>query len=227
MDDSGSFLAQMWQNSNFLVECSLILLALMSLWMLANTLVQCVQYGALAWQSRGFLKASVPLLEQGNWEGVVALAETRTRSHVATVFLNALREFRTARELVSAEQSVEAAKRGACVAANRMHAQLRQGISGLSTIALTAQFVGLFGTAIKLLDWFRGYIGDKYTHVLLIFRTTAESLVPTAAGLLVGIAAVWWFNWRSDRLEAFDAEMKVACLDLVKYLEKQRLKGEL
>ncbi|SRR5258706_13532065 len=226
MDDSGSFLAQMWQNSNFLVECSLIVLALMSLWMLTNTLAQCVKYGELAWQSRGFLKASVALLEQGKWEGVLALAETRTRSHVATVFLNALREFRTARKLVSAEQSVEAAKRGACVAANRMHEQLRQGISGLRTIALTAQFVGLFGTAIKLLDWFGGVVGAKYTHVLLIFRTTAESLVPTAAGLLVGIVAVWWFNWRSTRLAVFSVEMEVATLDLVKYLEQQRRMGK-
>ena len=227
MDDSSSFLAQMWQNSNFLVECSLILLALMSLWMLANILAQCVQYGVQAWQSRGFLKASVPLLEQGKREGVLELAETRTRSHVATVFLNALRGFRLARELVSAEQSVEAAKRGACVAANRMHDQLRQGISGLKTIALTAQFVGLFGTAIKLLDWFRAYIGNKHTHVLLMFSTTAESLVPTAAGLLVGIVAVWWFNWRSDRLAVFNGEMEIAALDLVKYLEQQRRTGKL
>jgi biopolymer transport protein ExbB/TolQ len=222
MDESSSFLAQMWQNSNFLVECSLILLALMSLWMLANILAQCVQYSVQAWQSRGFLKASVPLWEQGKWEGVLALAETRTRSHVATVFLNGLREFRSAREIVSAEWSVEAAKRGACVAANRMHDQLRQGISGFKTIAMTAQFVGLFGTTIKLLNWFNAYVGNKHTGVLLICRTTAESLVPTAAGLLVGIVAVWWFNWRSDRLAVFNGEMEIATLDLVKYLELQR-----
>jgi biopolymer transport protein TolQ len=227
MDEGGPFLAQMWQDSNLLVECSLILLAMMSVWMLVNTLAHCVRYGAVVWQSRSFLKASVSLSEQGEWEGVLVLAEMRMLSHVATVFLNALREFREARELVPAKQSVEAAKRAACVAANRMHEQLRQGISGLRTIALTAQFVGLFGTAIKLLDWFRGYVGNKHMHVLLILRTTAESLVPTAAGLLVSIAAVWWFNWRSDRLAVFDAEMEVASLDLVKYLERQHRKGKL
>ena len=227
MDDSSSFLAQMWQNSNFLVESSLLLLALMSLWMLANILAQCVRQGVQAWQSRDFLKASVPMLEQGKWEDVFALAETRTRSHVAAVFLNALREFRSAREVVSAKQSVEAAKRGACVAANRTHNKLRQGISGLKTIALTAQFVGLFGTAIKLLDWFGGWVGIKYEHVLLIFRITAESLVPTAAGLLVSIVGVWWFNWRSDRLAVFNGEMEIATLDLLKYLEQQRRAGKL
>jgi len=149
-----------------------------------------------------------------------------TRSHVATVFSNALREFRKVRKFVSVEQSLEVAKRGARVAANRMHEQLRQGISGLRTIALTAQFVGLFGTATKSLDWFRGYEGDRYTHVLLSFRTTAEALVPTALGLVVGIVAVWWFNWRIDRLAVLDTQMRVATLDVVKLLEQRRRTGK-
>jgi len=112
-------------------------------------LAQCVQYGVQAWQSRVFSKRAYLCWSRESGR-CLELAETRTRSHVATVFLNALREFRLARELVSAEQSVEAAKRGACVAANRMHDQLRQGISGLKTIALTAQFVGLFGRPLSV-----------------------------------------------------------------------------
>jgi biopolymer transport protein ExbB/TolQ len=226
MDDRGSFLAQMWGDSNLPVECSLILLVLVSFWMLVNTLAQCMQYGALAWQTRSFLKASANLLEDGKWAAVLALAETRTRSHVATVFSNALREFRKVRKFVSVEQSLEVAKGGACVAANRMHEQLRQGVSGLRTIALTAQFVGLFGTATKSLDWFRGYEGDRYTHVLLTFRTTAEALVPTALGLVVGIVAMWWFNWRIDRLAVLDTQMRVATLDVVKLLEQRRRTGK-
>ena len=116
--------------------------------------------------------------------------------------------------------------RGADVGRRPRHVEMDGAVFG-EAIALTAQFVGLFGTAIKLLDWFRAYIGNKHTHVLLMFSTTAESLVPTAAGLLVGIVAVWWFNWRSDRLAVFNGEMEIAARDLVKYLEQQRRTGKL
>ena len=109
---------------------------------------------------------------------------------------NALREFRRAREAISANDVVKVANRGAHVAANQMHEQSQQGVSGLKTIAITAPFVGLFGTAVKLLDWFGPVEGPRYSNVLGIFRITAESLASTAAGLLVGILAVGWFNWR-------------------------------
>jgi biopolymer transport protein ExbB/TolQ len=158
-------------------------------------------------------------MEQEKWENLLAFAEKHPRSHVAAVFSNALREFRKAREVISTKDAVKVANRGAHVAANQMHEQLQQGVSGLKAIAITAPFVGLFGTAVKLLDWFGPVEGQRYSNVLGIFRITAESLASTAAGLLVGILAVGWFNWRSDHLEVLDAEMQVASLDVAKYLE--------
>jgi biopolymer transport protein ExbB/TolQ len=199
-------------------------MALMFLWMMLNTIGHVVQYGDFGWQSRSFLKTSLPLLGQGKWEDVLALAQIYSRSHVACVFSTALREFRTAREIVSLRSAVKVADRGACVAANGMSEKLRTGVTGLKAIALTAQFVGLFGTAIKLLDWFGGYVGDKHTGVLLIFSITAEALVPTAVGLFVSIVAVWWFNWRSARVERLDAEMRVASLGLLKHLKQQSVR---
>jgi hypothetical protein len=47
------------------------------------------------------------------------------------------------------------------------------------------------------------------------------------AGLVLSVAAVWWFNWRSARLAAFDGEMQIASLALAKYPEIQRRAGKL
>jgi hypothetical protein len=103
MDDGGQFLTHMWRGVSNLAESSLILLLLMFLWTFVDIVERGVRYCAAMWQSRSFPKVSVSFLERGEWEGVMALAETLNRSHVAMVHLNALREFQTAHEWVSAE----------------------------------------------------------------------------------------------------------------------------
>jgi biopolymer transport protein ExbB len=122
---------------------------------------------------------------------------------------------------------MEAASRGARIARNRLHEQLRHGLSSLSTIAKTAPLVGLIGTSSGILDSFRGYVGNKYGYIAFLATNLAEALVPAAAGLLIAVLAMWRFNWRSDRLAVFDTEMEVASQELVKYLELQRRAGKL
>ena len=107
------------------------------------------------------------------------------------------------------------------------HEELRQGLSVLDAIATTAPFVGLFGTAIGILDSFRGYAGSRSAFLAFIATNLAEALVPTAIGLLVAVFAMWWFNWRSDRLAVFGGETNIASLELVKYLEQERRAGKL
>jgi hypothetical protein len=58
-------------------------------------------------------------------------------------------------------------------------------------------------------------------------RDSANALVPAAAGLVLSVAAVWWFNWRSARLAAVDGEMQIAFLELTEYPEIQRRDGKL
>jgi biopolymer transport protein ExbB/TolQ len=222
IDDGGSFLARMWRAVSPLVECSLIFLLVMFLWMLVDLVERGVRYGAAMWQSRSFLKAIAGWLAKGEWDGVMAIAETKKKSHVAAVFLGGLREFRTARECVSAERTVEAAKRGTRIAANLVHEQMRQGLTVLDAIVTTAPLVGLWGTTIGILDSFRGYAGNKASYLAFIMTNLAEALVPTATGLVVGVFAVWCFNWRSERLAVFDAGMKITSLELVGYLEQAR-----
>jgi biopolymer transport protein TolQ len=98
---------------------------------------------------------------------------------------------------------------------------MRQGLSVLNAIATTAPLVGLFGTAIGILDSFRGYAGNKASYLAFIMTNLAEALVPTAMGLVVGVFAMWCFNWRSERLAKIDSDMRIASLELVHYLQQE------
>ena len=159
-------------------------------------------------------------------QSLVAGRDADSKPHCECV-LDCTARISAAREFVSAEQAANSASRGARAAKNRVHKQVRQGLGSVSAIATTAPLVGLVGTAIGILDSFRGYVGNKHAHIAFLAANLAEVLVPTAAGLLVGVLATWCFNWRSERLSVFDTEMEIASIQVVNYLEKQSRAGKL
>jgi biopolymer transport protein ExbB/TolQ len=221
MDHVGNFLAWVWRDSSPLVESTLMLLILMFFWTLVEIVERGLRYRAAFRESRHFLQVAVGFLKKGDWDSVLALAERSKRSHVATVFASGLQEFRKARACTSTHRSVEVAARGARIASNHVHEQLRRGLNILGTIATTAPLIGLFGTVIGILNSFHGMGMNKATALAMIAFNIAEALLCTALGMLVAILTVWCFNRLSDRLSICDAEMQITSLELVKYLSQQ------
>ena len=218
MDVGNSFLTHLWRNVSPLVECTLLMLLAMFLWTLADIVERGLRYNAATRQSRRFSKLTVGLLESRKWDDILAIAETQRRSHVATVMMIALREFRGTHERLLEKHRVEMAARGARRGANLVHEDLGRSLSSLRAIATTAPLIGLIGTAIGILDSFRGWIGSANAYIAFIATNLAEALVPTALGLLVSVMGTWCLNWRNDRLAMFDTEMETASIELVKYL---------
>ena len=54
---------------------------------------------------------------------------------------------------------------------------------------------------------------------MMVIEGICEALVTTALGRLVAVPAVWFYNYLSNKKEAFDIEMKVASLELVSYFD--------
>jgi hypothetical protein len=104
MEEGGLFLAEMWRGISPLVRDSVVVLIVMLFWTLVGMAEKSFRHGTAVWESRRFLKASAGLLERGDWDGLMALAGKRKRSHVVAVFATGLREFRRAREVVSVER---------------------------------------------------------------------------------------------------------------------------
>lgn len=219
MDENSPWLSLMWRQSSTLVHICWILLFGMLLWTVLQIAEKGFLYIAAIWQTRKFVQRSAELLEKGNWEGTLSLAESRKWSHVANAVASGLREYRRARPYLSPARAAEVAQRESRVAANRFREKLREGRSTLGSIATTSPLLALLGTTIGVLDSFPGYSGPRYGYLAIVTTRLAIALSTTAAGLVVAVIAVWCFNWLDERYSMLDAEMLIAGLELRKRLE--------
>ena len=227
MADGGAWLGEMWQSMSWpMTACTIVLVV-----MFCRTIVEAVQHGVLfaraIYQSKSFIQKSRSLREIHDWERLLALVTVMKKSHVATVFSAALREFLITREHLTGEQAIASAEREARVTRNRIHEDLRKGLSGLASIATTAPLVGLMGTVIGILDSFSGSAMQKAAYLALVADHIARALVMTALGMLVAMVAVWTFNCLTDWLGNLDAEMQITRLEFVSHLEQLRRSGKL
>jgi hypothetical protein len=97
---------------------------------------------------------------------------------------------------------------------------MRAGVSGLTTIASIAPWVGLFGTVLGIVNSFQGIVGEKTSLMAAFAKRLSESLWPAAFGLLVGLVSLWFYLYLSGRLRTFDLEMENASLDLLNQLSR-------
>jgi hypothetical protein len=94
MDHDEHFRTFMLQNASRLVVCSLTFLSVMFPWTVFDFVRRSVWYYSARRHSGRLDVAATGLLQDGEWDRVSSLAETLTRSHIASVYLTALREFR-------------------------------------------------------------------------------------------------------------------------------------
>ena len=126
-------------------------------------------------------------------------------------------------QLGTAASSIQFAKRAAERAA-AVHGEMKQGLTGLATVAAIAPWLGLFGTLGGIFNSFRGVGGNKTSIMAAMASDLSDSLVPTAIGLLVGLSSLLCYRYLASRLEISDREMEGASLELVNQLS---LRGRL
>ena len=119
----------------------------------------------------------------------------------------------------SDERIIDAAKRAFARSERNIHADMKQGLGGLATVASTASFVGLFGTVIGIMNaLYRGCGAPRAVCMAAAANGVSEALVSTALGLLVAVPAAWTFNYFTSRLEIFDIETVNSAMELEGYL---------
>ena|SRR5579862_2118305 len=118
------------------------------------------------------------------------------------------------------KQVLELAVRSMECSANRMHEELKRGLSGLATIGATAPFVGLFGTVIGIINSFKGYSGTPAGFTSMTAGGISEALVTTGLGLLVAVPSVWAYNYLTSRMETFDIQMHGSVDEMSAYLSE-------
>jgi biopolymer transport protein ExbB/TolQ len=114
---------------------------------------------------------------------------------------------------------IDAVKRAFARSKRNIHADMKQGLGGLATVASTAPFAGLFGTVIGIMKaLYRGCGAPRAVCMAATANGVSEALVPTALGLLAAVPAAWAFNYFTSRLEIFRIETVNSAMELESYI---------
>jgi biopolymer transport protein ExbB len=96
---------------------------------------------------------------------------------------------------------------------------LERNLGVIGTIAVIAPFVGLFGTVLGIITAFQDIALKGNSTPAVVARGVSEALITTAAGLIVAIVAVVFFNYFKARIRAYNQEMIVSANQLAEMLD--------
>ena len=145
-------------------------------------------------------------------EAVVLCRETP--GPLSDVFLSALERRAASKQAI--EEAVE--REGV-----RLSLRLEKHLHILATIGSITPFIGLFGTVIGIINAFQSISTSASYAPALVSNGIAEALVNTAAGLVVAIPSVLFFNWFTQRIETFIGEVQITCSEIIEVVAGDRL----
>ena len=215
-------LRSMWATMDWPARIVVFILFIMSAVSVGIMIDRGLMYSAARKQSRVFVQQVAGALKDNKLDEAISIAERNKKSHIAKVVATGLSEFQAASAQVADNEVIEAAKRGLERSVAIVHAEMKRGLSGLATIGATAPFVGLFGTVMGIIGAFKGIAAQHASGLSAVAGGIAEALVTTALGLLVAVPAVWFYNYFTNKVEAFDVEMDNSSMELVNYFITRR-----
>ena len=80
-------------------------------------------------------------------------------------------------------------------------AKMERGLGILSTLGSISPFIGLFGTVIGIIESFNALSINNTSNYSSVMSGIADALIATAAGLIVAVPAVMFFNYFNKRLK--------------------------
>ena len=104
--------------------------------------------------------------------------------------------------------------------------RLESTLSFLATTGNTAPFIGLFGTVWGIMQSFRGIGMRGSASLAVVAPGISEALIATAAGLAAAIPAVVAFNYFSNKVSEFSAEMEIFSSDFLSIVERRLFKAQ-
>lgn len=149
-----------------------------------------------------------------NLEAAIAEANGKARSPFVNLVAYGLEAFQSSPAALSNRDALDLTQRAMQRCASMTGADMKVGLRVLSTIASLAPFIGLAGTTIGIMTSFpRGHGG-----IHRFAANLALALLPTAAGLLVGIVAVGFGNHLAVKLERFKVDSGTLVDDVLRFV---------
>jgi Ca-activated chloride channel family protein len=214
-----------WRSMGWVTRVVLLILLIMSIWSGVTVVERYVTFRAAWNQSREFAPKIAPSLKSQKIDDAISLSDKYKKSHLAAVVNAGLQRFRDDQLPSDIPSAVlEASERALRRATAIKLAEFRRGLSGLATIGSTAPLVGLFGTALGIIDTIAAMGDSASAGIAAVAGGIAEAFVTTAVGLAVGITAVWLLNYFTNKVNNFVVEMDNSSAELISFFLKQRSK---
>jgi biopolymer transport protein ExbB len=97
---------------------------------------------------------------------------------------------------------------------------LEDGLGVLATLGSVSPFIGLFGTVIGIIKSFSALSLSDTSNYAHVMSGIAEALIATAAGLLVAVPAVLFYNYFMKKIKLNLPAMDEAIHTLVRTIKK-------
>jgi biopolymer transport protein ExbB/TolQ len=191
----------LWYSWDWFGRATAMLLVFMAAYALTIACNRFYLYCSAGSQSRRFLRETATALRDGKFDEVIAAAARNNQSPVASQSAEGLLAFASISAQLTDREALDAVERAMARARSMLVTDLLVGLSTLRTIAGLAPFIGLLGTCFGILSAFRGTAMEKSEDMAFIASLIAEALMMTAAGLCVGVLALWLHNYLWRRVE--------------------------
>lgn len=97
--------------------------------------------------------------------------------------------------------------------------KFEKGLGILATLGAISPFIGLFGTVLGIIKSFQALSLSESSGYLNVMNGIAESLISTAAGLVVAIPAVLFYNYFTKKVKNTMPSFEEAINELVRKLK--------
>ncbi len=90
---------------------------------------------------------------------------------------------------------------GAYTQLDKEIAKMEKGLGVLATLGSISPFIGLFGTVVGIIKSFNALSVNNSSNYTMVMSGIADALIATAAGLVVAVPAVMFYNYFMKRLK--------------------------
>jgi biopolymer transport protein ExbB/TolQ len=211
-----------WRSIGWSTRVVFLILLIMSIWSIVIVVERHLTFSAARNQSREFALKIASSLRRQKIDDAIILSDKYEKNHLAVVVNAGLRRLRD--DQLSSDISgaaLDESERELRRATAMKLAEFRRGLSGLATIGSTAPLVGLFGTALSVIDTFTALGDSPSVGSWWVALDFADALLTTAAGFAVGVPAVWLLKYFTDQVDNFAVEMDASSAELLSFFLKQ------
>lgn len=103
---------------------------------------------------------------------------------------------------------------------SEVHMGLKKYLWMLASIASVAPFIGLFGTVVGIIRSFDDIAKSGKGGFSVVAAGLSEALIATAAGIIVAVIAVLFYNYFINRINGLHFQFKNRFADLISDLKK-------